>query len=65
MPDLVRIRDKSNNTEYSVGRRRAEQLAERGSVEIVKDGDAADRLGRALPPSETTSKTKTSKEQAR
>jgi hypothetical protein len=58
VPDLVRIRDKSTNTEYSVGARRAAQLAERGGVEIVKDGAATDRLGRALPAGETT-KTKT------
>lgn len=54
MPDLVRIRDKSTNTEYSVGVRRAKQLFERGDVEIVKDGDATDRLGRALPAVEAT-----------
>lgn len=66
MPDLVRIRDKSTNTEYSVGARRAEQLVERGGVEVVKDGDATDRLGRALPATETTTKSKTaSKESSR
>ncbi|MGW1057624.1 hypothetical protein [Micromonospora rubida] len=53
MPDLVRIRDKNSNVEYTVGRRRAEQLVERGGVELVKDGDAADRLGRALPATTT------------
>ncbi|XTZ17046.1 hypothetical protein ACQSSU_06615 [Micromonospora echinospora] len=57
MPDLVRIRDPKTKTEYSVGARRAEQLVERGA-ELVKDSDATDRLGRALPASETT-KTKT------
>ncbi|PWR08574.1 hypothetical protein DKT68_15265 [Micromonospora acroterricola] len=66
MPDLVRIRDKNTNAEYSVGRRRAEQLAERGA-EVVKDGDATDRMGRALPASETAKSTKTTagKEQTR
>lgn len=64
MPDLVRIRDPKTNTEYSVGARRAEQLVERGA-ELVK-GDAADRLGRALPPTQADTKTATrSKEQAR
>ncbi|NBE80310.1 hypothetical protein [Micromonospora rubida] len=53
MPDLVRIRDKSTDTEYSVGARRAAQLVERGGVELVTDGDAADRLGRALPATTT------------
>lgn len=67
MPELVRVRDKNSNTEYSVGARRAAQLVERGGVELVKDGDAADRLGRALPPADTaTAKSKTaSKEQTR
>ncbi|MEU5946313.1 hypothetical protein ABZ793_12215 [Micromonospora sp. NPDC047465] len=66
MPDLVRIRDKNTGTEYSVGARRAEQLVERGGVEVVKDGDATDKLGRALPAAETTTKSKTaSKESSR
>ena len=65
MPDLVRIRDTKTNAEFTVGRRRAEQLVERGA-ELVKDGDAADRIGRALPAGEATKTTKTtSKEQAR
>lgn len=66
MPDLVRIRDKNTNTEATVGRRRAEQLAGRDGVEIL-DTDAADRMGRALPPGELTNAkpVKTSKEQAR
>ncbi|ATO14688.1 hypothetical protein CO540_13320 [Micromonospora sp. WMMA2032] len=68
MPDLVRIRDNSSKTEVTVGRRRAEQLAERSKdVEILDDAAATDRLGRPLPASDTTTKTavKTSKEQAR
>lgn len=64
MPELVRVRDKSTKAEYSVGRRRAEQLAARGGVEIL-DAEATDRLGRALPAGETKTTTKTSKEQAR
>lgn len=64
MPELVRIRDGKSKTEYTVGRRRAEQLAERGDVEIVQDGQATDRLGRALDAGEAT-KTIKSKEQAR
>ena len=66
MPDLVRIRDTKNNTEVTVGRRRAEQLADRGGVQIL-DTDATDRLGRALPTGDaTTAKAiKTSKEPTR
>ncbi|MFI1197695.1 hypothetical protein ACH4T9_31165 [Micromonospora sp. NPDC020750] len=53
MPDLVRVRDKNSNAEYTVGARRAAQLVGRGGVELVKDGDAEDRLGRALPATTT------------
>lgn len=63
MPELVRVRDKNTNTEFTVGRARAEQLAERGGVEILA-APATDALGRALPAS-TTKTTKSSKEQAR
>lgn len=49
MPDLVRIRDPKTSAEYSVGRRRAQQLVERGA-EIVTGRPATDGLGRALPP---------------
>ena len=63
MPELVRIRDGKSKTEYTVGRRRAEQLAERSKdVEILSDADGTDRLGRALDAGEATTK---SKEQAR
>ena len=65
MPDLVRIRDNKSKTEYTVGRRRAEQLAERGGVDIL-DADGTDRLGRALDAGEaTTTTTKTGKESSR
>ncbi|MFG2165517.1 hypothetical protein [Micromonospora chersina] len=61
----MRIRDNNSKTEYTVGRRRAEQLAERGGVDIL-DADGTDRLGRALDAGEATTKTKTTgKEQAR
>lgn len=49
--EFVRIRDTENKTEVSVSRPRAEQLAGRGGVEILDGVQAADRLGRPLPPS--------------
>lgn len=48
MPDLVRVRDKSTKTEFTVGVRRAEQLAERSKDVEILDAPATDRLGRAL-----------------
>lgn len=66
MPDLVRIRDNSSKTEVTVGRRRAEQLAERSKdVEILDDAAATDRLGRPLPAADTAKTAVKSKEQAR
>ncbi|MFG1847777.1 hypothetical protein [Micromonospora carbonacea] len=65
----MRIRDTTSRAEYSVGARRAAQLVERGGVELVTDGDATDRLGRALPPSDAPAKSKSTtsstKEQTR
>lgn len=62
--EFVRIRDTKNHTEVSVSRARAEQLKERGGVEILDGVKAADSLGRPLPaaPAQTTAK---SKEQTR
>lgn len=47
--EFVRIRDTKTNTELSVSRQRAEQLAGRGDVEILKDAKAVDGLGQPLP----------------
>jgi hypothetical protein len=48
--EFVRIRDTKTLTESSVSARRAEQLVERGGVEILTDVPAVDRLGRPLAP---------------
>jgi len=46
--EFVRIRDKNTSTESSVPRRRAEQLAGRGGVDIL-DKKAVNALGEPLP----------------
>lgn len=50
---FVRIRDTASGVETSVSEARAKQLAERhkGVVEILRDVEATDRLGRPLPAS--------------
>lgn len=65
--EFVRIRDKQTKTESSVSRRRAEQLAERGGVEILDKEPAVNAFGEPLPASTaagTTTGAK-SKEQTR
>lgn len=68
MPELVRVRDKNTKTEFTVGDRRAAQLAERSKDVEILDTDATDRLGRALdagPLSDAKPVKTQSKEQAR
>lgn len=64
--EFVRIRDKQTKTESSVSRRRAEQLAERGVVEILEGQPAANAFGEPLPASTPETKPGAkSKEQTR
>ncbi|MGI5144793.1 hypothetical protein ACQEVC_45500 [Plantactinospora sp. CA-294935] len=60
----MRIRETRTKAESTVSRRRADQLVQRGGVEILKDAKAVDNLGRPLPPT-TPEMTAKSKEQAR
>ncbi|MEU0081366.1 hypothetical protein ABZY58_25990 [Micromonospora tulbaghiae] len=49
--EFVRVRDPETKTESSLPRRRAEQLAGRGAVEILDGTAAVNGLGDPLPPS--------------
>ncbi|MFC4146613.1 hypothetical protein ACFO0M_10130 [Micromonospora mangrovi] len=63
--EFVRVRDKTAKTESSLPKRRAEQLVERGDVEILTGQPAVNNLGEPLPPAPAATTGTKSKEQTR
>ncbi|SBT63926.1 hypothetical protein GA0070622_0894 [Micromonospora sediminicola] len=62
--EFVRVRDPKTKTESSLPRRRAQQLADRGDVEILDAVDAVDAFGQPLPSGAAEAKPKTRRAQS-